>query len=165
MAALLRFLLGLGVVVLVVKALEDHMANRKVFVSFDWENDRRYKHLLEAWHANPEFQFRFNDASSGEIASNDVGRVKAALTTKIRDSDVTLVIVGAEANSAHRHRTLIGYRNWINFEIAKTIEAGNRLAAVRLESWHTAPEELARATVSWANSFTESDVIRALRMA
>jgi hypothetical protein len=162
----LRLLFGITAVAAVAKTVEDVMlANRKVFVSFDWENDRRYKHLLEAWHANREFQFRFNDASSGEIDSNDIGRVKAALTSKIREADLTLVIVGAEANTPHRQRAAIGYRNWINFEIAKSIEAGNRIAAVRLESWYTAPEELARASVSWANGFSEAEVIRALRYA
>ena len=52
---------------------------KKVFVSFDYENDKRYKFLLEAWHAHPDFEFVFADATPTEIDSNDVGRVKAAL--------------------------------------------------------------------------------------
>ena len=31
------------------------MAKKKVFVSFDYENDKHYKFLLEAWDANPKF--------------------------------------------------------------------------------------------------------------
>lgn len=49
------------------------MASKKVFVSFDWDNDRHYKYLLEAWHANPEFDFVFSDTTPREIDSFDVG--------------------------------------------------------------------------------------------
>jgi hypothetical protein len=31
------------------------MALKKVFVSFDWDKDKRYKFLLEAWKENQEF--------------------------------------------------------------------------------------------------------------
>ena len=51
-----------------------------VFVSFDYENDRRYKFMLEAWHANPRFQFVFQDETPREIDSTNIGRIKAALT-------------------------------------------------------------------------------------
>jgi hypothetical protein len=33
------------------------MAKKKVFVSFDYDNDKRYKALLKAWdHVAPEFK-------------------------------------------------------------------------------------------------------------
>lgn len=63
-----------------------------VFVSFDWDHDRRYKFLLEAWNKNPRFQFVFSDATPGEIDTNNVGRIKAALTAKINAATHTLVI-------------------------------------------------------------------------
>ena len=37
------------------------MANKKVCVSFDYENDRRYYNLLEAWNDNPNIDFHIND--------------------------------------------------------------------------------------------------------
>lgn len=55
-----------------------------VFVSFDYENDRHYKYLLEAWHAHPRFTFVFQDETPREIDSTNVGRIKAALTAKIK---------------------------------------------------------------------------------
>lgn len=85
-----------------------------VFVSFDYDNDRYYKFLLEAWHANPRFRFTFQDGTPSEINSTNVGRVKAAITTKSQAATHTLVIVGQHANTPHRHRALIGHRNWIN---------------------------------------------------
>jgi hypothetical protein len=166
MHPLLRFGLLLGGVWAAVKVLEDAMiGQRKVFVSFDYENDRNYKRLLQAWSANDRFDFSFNDASSGEIQSNDIGRVKAALTTKIRAADVTLVLVGAEANKPHRERLQIGYRNWINFEVAQSKAAGNRLVAVKLDRGYEAPDELSGAGASWAMSFTDAAVTKALREA
>ena len=37
------------------------MVKKKVFVSFDYDHDRNYKYLLQAWDANPEFDFVFKD--------------------------------------------------------------------------------------------------------
>jgi hypothetical protein len=58
----------------------------RVFVSFDYENDRHYKYLLEAWNPNPRFNFTFADATPDEINTLNVGRIKAALTSKINDA-------------------------------------------------------------------------------
>ena len=77
------------------------MTKKKVFVSFDYENDRRYKYLLEAWDENPNFEFVFDDKTYSEINSENVSRVKAALTTKIRSATHTLAIIGKYANEEH----------------------------------------------------------------
>lgn len=162
----IKFILGVGAVAVVGRAFEDHMiGRRKVFVSFDYENDKRYKFLLQAWHANAAFDFRFTDASSGEINTNDVGRVKAALTSKIRDADVTLVIIGAEANKAHRDRAKIGFKNWQNFEIAQSVGANNRIVAVKIDRSYESPDELDGAGASWAMCFSDDAITRALRAA
>jgi hypothetical protein len=136
-----------------------------VFVSFDYDNDCYYKFLLEAWHANPRFRFTFQDGTPGEINSLNVGRVKAALTTKIQAATHTLVIVGQYANSAHRHRALIGYRNWINFEIAQSKAVYNRIVAVKLDRSYESPDELIGANATWAMAFTEQAIMRALSQA
>jgi antiphage defense system Thoeris ThsB-like protein len=101
----------------------------KVFVSFGYENDRKYKFMLEAWNDNPEFEFTFQDMSSDEINSSDVGRVRAVLTAKINRARYTFVIVGRYANTAHKDRLLIGSRNWINFEIKQSKANYNKLVA------------------------------------
>ena len=43
------------------------ISKRKIFVSLDFENDRNYKYLLEAWDGNSEFEF--DDKSTREINS------------------------------------------------------------------------------------------------
>jgi hypothetical protein len=135
----------------------------EVFVSFDYENDRRYKFLLEAWNENPQFQFTFADRSSREVQSNDVGRVKAAITQKIRSATSTLVIVGEYANQPHKDRMLIGYRNWINFEIAQSKACGNQLVAVKLNRTFESPDELRNANARWAMSFSQDAILKAIR--
>ena len=137
----------------------------KVFVSFDYDNDKHYKFLLEAWNENPKFQFVFDDGTPTEIDSNNVGRIKAALTSKIKEATHTLVIVGKHANDPHSKRSLIGYRNWINFEVAKSIELGKRIVAVKLDRNYESPEELMGGSASWAYSFTEDNIIKALESA
>lgn len=133
-----------------------------VFVSFDYDNDRYYKFLLEAWHANPRFRFTFQDGTPSEINSTNVGRVKAAITTKIQAATHTLVIVGQYPNTPHPHRALIGHRNWINFEIAQSKAAYNRIVAVKLDRSYESPHELVGANATWAMAFTEEAIVRAL---
>ncbi len=141
------------------------MAKKKVFVSFDYENDKNYKFLLEAWDANPDFDFYFSDLSSKEINSMSVDRVKAALTTKINKATYTLVIVGKEANKKHKDSKEIGYTNWLNFEIAKSKANKNKLVGVKIDKSYDSPEELLGAGASWAMSFTQESIINALNKA
>ena len=141
------------------------MAKKKIFVSFDYENDKRYKYLLEAWDANDEFDFVFDDKTPTEINSENIGRIKAGLVTKIREATHTLVIVGKEANKQHEDHALIGYKNWVNFEVAKSIEAGNKLAVVRLESGNTLPEEIYGGEYSIVTGYSEDNIITVLNRA
>ncbi len=141
------------------------MAKKKVFVSFDYENDKHYKYLLEAWDANPDFDFYFSDLSSKEIQSWDIPTIKAALTRKINQATYTLVIVGRYANSLHKDYKEIGYRNWLNFEIAKSKENRNKLVAVKIDRSYTSPDELIGSGASWAMSFTRDSILKALEEA
>jgi len=133
-----------------------------VFVSFDYTDDKQYKFLLEAWNKNPRFEFVFEDGTPEEIDSANVGRIKAALTLKIKAATHTLVIVGKNANTPHRQRYLIGYKNWINFEIAKSKELGKRIAVVKIDRNYESPDELSGANPSWCYSFTEANIIKVL---
>lgn len=141
------------------------MADKKVFVSFDYENDKEYKFLLGAWSKNPNFTFTFNDYSSQEIDSKDVGVVKRALSRKINEADYTLVIVGSEANKKHKHADEIGHKNWLNYEIAKSKEHGNKLIGVKIDSQNESPDELLGSGASWAMSFSQDAIIKALENA
>lgn len=141
------------------------MAKKKVFVSFDYDNDKHYKRLLEAWDANPDFDFNFSDLSSTEIKTDDISRVKAGLTTKINQATYTLVIIGKEANKKHKDSASIGYKNWQNFEIARSKSNNNKLVGVKIDSSYESPEELLGCEAKWAMSFNQEAIIKALKEA
>jgi hypothetical protein len=141
------------------------MAKKKVFVSFDYDNDKHYKALLKAWDANPDFDFYFSDLSSTEINSLSVPVVKQALSKKINEANYTVVLVGKEANKQHSDHKEIGYKNWINYEVAKSKEHKNKLVAVKLSSTNTSPDELLGSGAKWAMSFNRESIIKALNEA
>jgi len=138
------------------------MARKKVFVSFDYERDRHYKVLMEAWHANPYFELQFVDLSANEINSCSVAVVKQVLSGMINQATHTLVIVGQDANKSHKDKEKIGYRNWQNYEIAKSKEHKNKLVGIKINKNYDSPEELLNSGASWAMSFTLAGIVAAL---
>lgn len=138
---------------------------KKIFISFDYDNDRNYKNMLLAWDANKEFDFSFNDCSSQEINSDDVSTVKGVLTEKINSADYTLVLIGQDCNKLHPDSYEIGYLNWQVYEIVKSKEAGNKLIAVKIKKEYSTPPILYGCGVSWAMSFTYDSIKRAINNA
>jgi len=141
------------------------MAKKKVFVSFDYDNDKHYKALLKAWDANPSFDFYFSDLSSTEINSWSVPVVKQALSKKINEANYTVILVGKEANKQHSDHKEIGYKNWLNYEVAKSKQHGNKLVAVKLSSTNISPDELLGSGATWAMSFKQESIVKALNEA
>jgi hypothetical protein len=141
------------------------MAKKKVFISFDYDEDKYYYYLMKAWDANSDFEFVFRDYTSKEIKSDDVATVKRALSRKIGEATYTLVIIGKDANKKHEDSEEIGYINWQNYEVAKSIERGNKLVGVKIKSTYSAPEEMIGVGASWASSFTQDKIIAALNEA
>lgn len=141
------------------------MTKRKIFISFDYTNDHRYKDLLVAWNMNSRFEFSFDDRTPDEIQSYNIPTIKAVLTRKIREADFTLVIVGKECNKPHKDRLQIGCRNWQIFEIEQSKKEGNKLIAVKLNMYNETPGELLGCGVSWAYSFSLGAIERAIENA
>jgi hypothetical protein len=69
------------------------MPKRKVFVSYDHSEDAKYKWLLMAWDANPDFDFEF-DSRGPDVAidSKDAAVVKQALTRMMKEATHLLVL-------------------------------------------------------------------------
>ncbi len=141
------------------------MVKKKVFVSFDYENDRHYKYLLQAWDKNPNFDFVFEDITPSEINSGNIARVKAALTIKIRSASHTLAIIGSYANEEHEDSDLIGDKNWINWEINRSKDEGNKIVGVKIKRSNESPDAIYGCGASWANAFTEESILKALNEA
>ena len=138
------------------------MVKKRIFISFDYEKDKIYKLLLEAWDRNSNFELSFTDNSSREIQSSDIGRVKAGLTSKINSANGTLVIVGKHCNDRHKDSKEIGYKNWQIFEIEQSKKNGNKMIAVKLDRQNEPPDELRNCDCKWAMSYNKDAILKAL---
>lgn len=124
---------------------------KKIFVSYDFDNDRNYKNTLLMWDANKQFDFSFEDTSCDcSVNSLEAAPVKRVISQKMSNSDCVLVIVGA---STHRS-------TWVAWEIEKAVELGKKVVAVKINSSYTSPSALIGIGASWAMSF-EFDAIKA----
>lgn len=134
------------------------MAKKKVFVSYDHSEDARYKYLLQAWDANPDFDFEF-DSRGPHVAINstDAAVIKARLTTLMKSATHLLVLVGAESHTS----------DWMTWEIdrAKATDVKLKLAAVKLAKANVTPPGLLNAGTSWATSFERDRIVEALNQA
>lgn len=134
------------------------MPKHKVFVCYDHDIDARYKNMLVAWDANPSFDFQIDSVGPDvAIDSKDAGRVKAALTAKMKEGTHLLVLVGEETADSE----------WVNWEVDRATDADVklRLAAVKLAKENTSPAGLLGMGTSWATSFERDRIVEALNAA
>jgi len=139
------------------------MVKKKVFVSFDHDNDRQYKNLLEEWNKDSDFEFYFNNLSPNEIKKEDIPRVKNTLASKISQTTYTFVIIGKEANKESKHQAEIGYKNWQNFEIAMSKANKNKLVGIKLDKKFESPDELVGCGAKCTMSFTQEAIFKVLK--
>jgi hypothetical protein len=130
------------------------MANKKkVFISYDYENDKHYKNLLLAWDQNKSFDFYISDYSADVgIDSTKAGTVKSVLSRYINEATVLLVIVGKKTHKS----------DWVRWEISKAVELKKKIVAVKTERENTTPPELYNIGASWAMSFTLASISNAI---
>ena len=94
------------------------MAKPKIFISYDYDNDKHYKNLLLAWDQNDEFDFAFSDHSADvSIQSTNADAIKRAISAKINSATHFLCIVGAETCTS----------GWVTWEIDKAKELKKKL--------------------------------------
>lgn len=128
----------------------------KVFVSYDHSEDAHYKRLLQAWDANPDFDFDFDSRGPNvAIDSTDAGVIKTALSKKMKEATHLLVLVGEKSYSS----------KWMAWEIdrAKQADIKLKLVAVKLGKSNTTPAGLLNAGTSWATSFERDRIVSALK--
>lgn len=129
------------------------MAKKKIFISYDYDNDKNYKNLLKAWDANGTFDFSFHDHSADvSINSTNATAIKRAISAKINNATYFLCIIGKKTHKS----------SWVKWEIEKAKELKKKLVAVKIDSANTTPPELLNAGASWAMSFTEDSITKAI---
>ena len=87
------------------------------------------------------------------------------LTAQIRDATHTLVLLGAYANTTHKYSVKIGTSNWIWWEIEQSKAEGNGIIAVKLKSDNPTPNPLYGSGATWAMSFTQPAILKAINEA
>jgi hypothetical protein len=135
---------------------------KRIFISFDYDKDRRYRHLLTALSRNSKFDIDFFDHTPGEIKTNQVDRIKAVLSKKIADATHTLVIIGEDANKYHREWMRIGTINWQWWEIERSVELQKGLIAVKIARQYDVPDPLYGVGAKWAHSFNVDAIAKAI---
>jgi hypothetical protein len=130
------------------------MANKKrVFISYDYENDKHYKNLLLAWDKNKQFDFYISDYSADiSINSTNANAIKSVLSRYINQGTIFLVIVGTKTHKS----------NWVRWEIEKAVELNKKIVAVKTDRSNKVPDELYGIGASWAMSFTHESIINAI---
>lgn len=138
------------------------MAKKKIFISFDYDNDRNYRYLLSALSENSGNDLEFIDVTPSEIQTDDISKIKAVLTTKIKSATHALVIVGKEANKKHSDSDKIGDRNWQWWEVNKSYAEGKKFIGVKIDPSYDSPEPLLGKGAKWALSFKVASIIEAI---
>lgn len=129
------------------------MAKKKVFVSYDYDNDKEYKNMLLAWDANGAFDFSINDQSVDvSVNSTDAAAIKRVISARISNSTYFLCLVGSKTHNS----------GWVKWEIDKAVELKKRIVAVKISSSNTTPDELLGVGASWAMSFTFDAIKKAI---
>ncbi len=129
------------------------MAKPKIFISYDYDNDKHYKNLLVAWDKNSEFDFSFYDESVDvSVDSTDAAAIKRVISARIGGATHFLCLVGKKTHSSH----------WVAWEIEKAKEPKKKLVAVKIDRENTSPSGLIGAGVSWAMSFTFDSIKKAV---
>ena len=129
------------------------MAKKKIFISYDYDNDKQYKNMLLAWDKNADFDFSFNDQSADvSIESTNAAVIKRAISAKINASTYFLCLVGKKTSKS----------SWVAWEIDKAKELKKRLVGVKIDATNTTPSGLLGAGASWAMSFTFDAIKKAI---
>ena len=132
------------------------MAKKKVFVSYDYTNDKHYKNLLLAWDANGDFDFSLYDQSVDiSVDSEDASAIKRVISARINKSTYFLCLVGKKTHKS----------GWVAWEINKAVALKKKIVAVKINRSNTTPDELYGVGASWALSFTFESITQSINKA
>lgn len=132
------------------------MAKDKIFVSYDYDNDSRYKNLLIAWDKNEQFDFEIHDLSVDvSIDSTDADYIKGVIKEKMEDADYVLCLIGEETYQS----------DWVAWELEKAVDLGKKLVAVKIQKDYISPDAILGVGAAWATSFTFESIKKAIEEA
>jgi len=129
------------------------MAKNKVFIGYDYDNDKAAKDRLLEWDANKEFDFSsYNQSFGVAVDSPGAAAIKQDLAARIGAASYFLYIVGKES-----------YRSgWVAWEVQKAVEFKKKLVAVKTDSIYNSPSVLQRVGVRWSTMFNFDSIKKAM---
>lgn len=126
---------------------------KKVFISYEYDNDKQYKDQLLSWDANKLFEFTIHDHSVDILINNTNGTtIKSVLSRFINESTYFLVIVGEKTHKS----------TWVQWEVEKAVALNKKIIAVKTDRENTSPEALMGVGASWAMSFNYEAIQKAI---
>ena len=129
------------------------MAKKRIFISYDYDNDAQYKNMLLAWDKNEEFDVEFYDGSlKDSIDSTNAVYIKSRIKPLIERASHLLCIVGAAC----------GTNRWIAWEIETAAALKKKLIGVKIEKSYTSPPALLNNGAKWALSFNFDAIKKAV---
>ena len=129
------------------------MVKNKVFIGYDYNNDKAAKDRLLGWDVNKEFDFSAYDRTFDfAVDSEEAAVVKQDLAARIGDSSHFLCIVGNES-----------YRSgWLAWEIRKAVELKKKLVAAKIDSTNNSPTAMQGVGASWSTMFDFDSIKKAM---
>jgi hypothetical protein len=129
------------------------VAKKRIFISYDYDNDRHYKNMLLAWDKNNEFDFELYDGSlKVAIDSTDAAYIKSKIRPLIEKATHLLCIVC----------TACGNNKWIEWEVQTAVNLKKKLIGVKIEKSCTSPAVLLNNGAKWALSFNFDAIKKAV---
>ena len=129
------------------------MAKDKIFISYDYDNDKHYKNLLVAWDKNDLFDFTFYDYSIDvSVNSTDATYIKSIIRQRINSCTHFLCIVGDKTHKS----------GWVTWEIETAVGLGKNIIAVKTDVSNTSPTAMLGIGASWAKSFSFDSIKTAI---
>jgi hypothetical protein len=129
------------------------MAEKRIFISYDYANDRNYRNLLLAWDKDEDLDFSFyNMTVHVSVDSNDAAAIKRVISARLGGSSHFLCLVG---KLTHKSR-------WVTWEIGEALELNKRIVAVKIDTDNTSPWAFIGGGAKWASSFNFDAIKKAV---
>lgn len=137
-------------------ALYESVRTKRIFVSYKYSGDAKYKNLLVAWSKNYKFSVEFDDVSSDiSINSRDEEVIKKGITPHIERADIFLCLIGEKTHKS----------SMVEWEITKALEFRKKIVAVKTKRTNISPSVIKEVGATWALNFREKDILKALNEA
>lgn len=132
---------------------------KKIFISYDYDNDKAYKNMLLAWSSSNQPYFKelvFEDGSTDvSINSTDPAAIKRAISRRMNTCGYFLSLIGSETHKS----------SWCNWEIEKAKELGMKLIAVKIAVNNQSPSGIKNSNARWALTFSFESIKNAINNA